>query len=194
MPRATSHLAWIAAVALLVTALTQVLYVGLGVSGTPFAMALWRIEAVAFLAVAFVGTALVPARPAVGAGLALGGIFNLVQVGMGLVMFAPLSTAGEVQAPAFAAVLSMAFFLYFAGKAAFAIAAMVLGFALWRRANGPARFIGAGAAVFGLLALLANLLAMMSDMRFLWPAGGIGTAATVLLALTLICAPHLTRR
>lgn len=184
--RITHRLQQASALALLVCVITQALYIGLDASGTPLATALWRIEALAFLVIAVLGMAIVAARPLLGAGLATGGIVNLAQIGIGLTMFEPLSKAGEALAPAFASVLAFAFFLYFAGKAAFGLAAIALGLALWRIAPGVARIAGAFAALAGLVALVTNGAAMMLGMDLVFLAGATGTAAMALLALAIL--------
>ena len=165
----------ITAIALLVTVATQVLYITLGSPETPVNRdVVWGLEVVAFLVVAIFGLALVPARPVAGAAVAIGGVLNVVQAGMGLVMFGPLGEAGEAMAPAMQAVLSMAFLMYFAGKAAFALAALIIGIDLWRAAIGPVRILGLLAGLTGLIGLAINVLAMVTGMQFTFPAGGGG--------------------
>ncbi len=187
-PSAPSWPLRLVAIALLVCVVTQAMYVGLEASGTPLAVMLWQTEAVAYLLIGLFGLAIIAARPVLGAGLATGGIVNLIQAGMGLTMFEPLTSAGEPLAPAFAAVLAMAFFLYFAGKAAFGLSAIVLGLVLLRSAPASARVLGGAAALAGLLALAVNLLAMMIGMSLAFAAGATGTVAMAVLALALLLA------
>lgn len=189
-----------AALALLVTVATQVLYVASGALGiTPDRDIVWGLEVVAFLAVAIFGLALVPASPVAGAAIGLGGAFNMIQAGMGLVMFGPLGEAGEALAPAFQAVLAGAFLLYFAGKVAFALAGILLGLGLWKGASGAPKFLGLAAVITGVIALVLNLLMTFGGMQttiagmgLMFPAGGAGTAATLFLALILTASMNRT--
>ena len=139
---------------------TQVFYMVNGSAGLNVdSSVIWTIEVVAFLAMAVFGL-IALARganaPIVWAAITLGGIFNVIQVGMGLAMFGPLKDAGEAMAPAMEAILAGAFFFYFSGKLLFGIAGIVLGAALMR---GPiaAQIIGALAILAGLAAVVLNL-------------------------------------
>ncbi|MDN3646372.1 hypothetical protein QWY75_09190 [Pontixanthobacter aestiaquae] len=118
------------AVLLLFTVISKLLYVGISSGGSePPRMLIWTAEAVAFLGIsvfALVAMARQSAHSALWAAIAVGGILNVIQVGMGLAMFGPLSDAGEALAPAFTAVLAGAFFLYFACKFLFGFAAILL--------------------------------------------------------------------
>jgi len=192
-PLAIRRASQITALALIVTVATQLLYVASGALGvTPDRAIVWGLEVLAFLTVAIFGLALVPARPVAGAGVAMGGVLNVIQAGMGLVMFGPLGDAGEAMAPAFQAVLAGAFLLYFAGKAAFALAGLQLGVELWQSASGGVRFLGLAAVITGGIGLVLNLVMTFGGMQvslggmgLLYPAGGAGTAATLFLALIL---------
>ncbi|QZH73987.1 MAG: hypothetical protein JY451_09450 [Erythrobacter sp.] len=175
------------AVALIATVVTQVLYISTGVSGTAGALVLWRSEAVAFLAVALLGFVLVRDTPLVAGGLVLGGLFNVLQVGIGITMFGPLGEGGDPLAPVMGAVLDFAFFIYHAGKIGFAAAAVALGLAAWSGATGLAKILGMLALLAGLAALATNLFALAGgSATFL--AGACGTAATLFLALAISAA------
>ena len=180
--------AQITAILLIVIVVTQVLYIGLSNAGVDFSRTVvWTTEAVAFLGIsifALAGLARGHAHPAVWGAVALGGILNVIQVGMGLAMFGPLSEAGETMAPAFQSILAGAFFLYFAGKFLFGFAAVALGLDAVKDASTVAKVIGGLALLAGLAALATNLAAMAGyDLMF--QAGGAGTAATLLLALLI---------
>ncbi|WP_340588872.1 hypothetical protein [Erythrobacter alti] len=176
----------IVAAALIVTVATQIIYITVSnMGGTPNRPVLWSTEVVAFIAMAIGGLALLPSRPVIGAGIAVGGMLNVIQASMGLVMFAPLTEAGEAMAPAFSAVLSMAFALFFAGKVAFGVAAIAAGRALWSGEAGFARIIGALAGLAGLAAVVLNALAIFPGTDLTFPAGGAGTAAALFLAMAL---------
>ena len=177
----------ITAVFLAITVLTQLVYIGLRQNEIEFeSSTIWTIEAVAFLAISVF--ALVPlargsAHTAAWAAIALGGIFNVIQVGMGLAMFGPLKDAGEVLAPAYQSVLAGAFFLYFAGKFLFGFAGILLGLHVMRIGGGAAKAMGGLAVLTGVGAFATNLMGMASGMDMVWIAGAVGTASTLFLAI-----------
>ncbi len=174
---------------LLITVISQLLYVGISSGGgEPPRMLIWTAEAVAFLGIsvfALVAMARQSSHSAVWAAIAVGGILNVVQVGMGLAMFRPLMEAGEALAPAFTAVLAGAFFLYFAGKFLFGFAAILLGSSLLK-GGGAAKVIGGLALLAGLAAIVTNLYSMAVGMEITRYAGGAGTAATLFLAIGIL--------
>lgn len=178
---------YIAAFFLIVTVVTQLIYIGLRSAEIEFdSSTIWTIEAVAFLAISVF--ALVPmargsAHTAAWAAVALGGAFNVIQVGMGLAMFGPVSEAGEALAPVYQSILAGAFFLYFAGKFLFGFAGILLGLHLIRIGGGAAKPVGALAALTGLGALATNLMGMSAGMDMVMIAGAAGTAATLFLAM-----------
>ena len=178
----------IVAVATLFTVLTQIAY--LTIQGEAItANMIWGAETIAFLGIALF--ALVPAfRGGPGAlgwaGMALFGLLNLFQSGMGLMMFGPLQEGGDALAPVFAAVLAMAFLLFFAAKAALGIAAIAFGLTLFSGSGGAGKVVGALAALAGLAALVTNLVAMIVGRDLAMVAGGAGTAAALLTALTIL--------
>lgn len=178
------------AIALLATVATQIFYISV-VSGSDSADTLrpivWMTELVAFSIIA--ASAIVLAgRSHFGAfafaAIALGGITNVIQVGMGLAEFGPAREAGDEAV--FGTVLAGAFFLYFHGKAMFGAAAILLGAAAASSGAGATRIIGALAALAGLAAVALNLVAMGSGMDIMFAAGGAGTAAAALLGLLLL--------
>ena len=161
---------------LLATVVTQCLYVALPISGTPAALLLWRVEALAFLAMAVLGFGIARTHPLAAGGLVTGGLANLVQVSVGITLFEDLAGSGAV---------AFAFVLYHAGKVALAVAALALGAALLARRPGAVRFLGIATAIAGGAALLANGAAVLgADITFI--AGGVGTGASALLALALL--------
>lgn len=179
--------AQVATIALIVTVVTQIIYVTLGNLGIePNRQVIWSLEVLAFLVVSICGLALLPANPFVGGAVATGGILNTIQAGMGLVMFGPLADAGAVFGPVFGAVLAMAFLLYFAGKLAFGIAAIVAGLGLRRDDSGATRIVGVVTTLAGVLAVVLNAAAIALDADLTQLAGGAGTLATLLLALVIM--------
>lgn len=175
--------AQVAAIALIVTVVTQITYVTLGnLRIEPNRQVIWSIEVLAFLIISICGLALLPANPLVGGAMATGGVLNTIQAGMGLVMFGPLAGTGAV----FGAVLAMAFLLYFAGKMAFSVAAIVAGLGLRGDENGATRIVGVIAALAGLAAVALNAAAIALEADLTQLAGGAGTLATLMLALALV--------
>lgn len=177
--------AQIAAFALIVTVVTQIIYITISNGGgTPPRDIIWSLETITFAALSLAGLAMLPARPLIGAGIAIGGVLNTIQAGMGLVMFGPLMEGGEALAPVFSAVLSMAFLLYFVAKIALGVAALGAAGALWQ-ASGAAKIIGALAGLTGLAAIAVNTAAVFPATDLMFPAGAAGTAAAAFLALAL---------
>ena len=173
--------AQIAAIALLITVVTQIIYITISNGGgTPPRDIIWSVETIVFVVIAIAGLALLPARPLIRAGLATGGIFNTIQAGMGLVMFAPLGDG-----PVFDAVLAMAFLLYFVAKIAFGVAAVAAAVALWA-ISGAGKIVGALAGLTGLAAIAINTAAVFPASDLMFPAGAAGTAAAAFLALALL--------
>lgn len=177
---------------LVILVATQLSYVMLSDAG--FQMhrtVIWATEAVVFLAIAVLSlTALARDGQQLAlawAAMAVSGVVNVVQVGMGLAMFAPLKDAGPAMAPAYQATVAGAFFLYFAGKLLFGFAAVIVGAQLLR-GTGLAKATGALAILGGLAAMVANMGGIITGMPMVYPAGATGTVATLLLAAALAMA------
>lgn len=181
--------AQLVAAALVVTAITQMVYVILEGGGkSHVAYPIWRIETLSALVVAVFSFVIVRRNPLVGGCLAVGGIFNLMQTGMGLTMFYQLGYGGEGPPnPVFLPVLRMSFFLYFAAKAALGVAAIVLAMELWQSAaDGLWRIVALLVGLAGVGALLLNAAAMMLGLGVVPFAGAVGVVAAVLTAVALI--------
>jgi hypothetical protein len=184
-----NHAAQLVATALVVTALTQVVYVLLGGGGNShIAYPIWRIETLSALVVALFSFVIIKRNALVGGCLAVSGVFNVIQTGMGLTMFYQLGYGGDAPPnPVFFPVLRMSFFLYFAAKAALGVAAIMLGVALWQTiAGGLWRIVGLLVGTAGLGALLLNAAAMLMGLGVVPYAGAVGVVAAVLTALALI--------
>lgn len=185
----TSHAAKLIAAALVVTAITQLVYVILGGGGNShIAYPIWRIETLSALVVALFSFIIVKRNALVGGCLAVSGIFNVIQTGLGLTMFYQLGYGGEAPPnPVFFPVLRMSFFLYFAAKTALGVAAIMLGTELWQtHAGGVWRVFGLLVGLAGLGALLLNAAAMLLGLGVVPFAGAVGVVAAVLTALALI--------
>jgi hypothetical protein len=181
--------AQLVATALVVTAITQMVYVILEGGGkSHVAYPIWRIETLSALIVALFSFVLVKRNALVGGCLAVGGIFNVIQTGMGLTMFYQLGYGGDAPPnPVFLPVLRMSFFLYFAAKAALGVAAIILGMELWQRISGGMwRFVGLLVGLAGLGALVLNAAAMTMGLGVVPFAGAVGVVAAVFTALALI--------
>lgn len=178
----------VVAIAMLATVATQLFYVGV-VSPSDDALLrkiTWMTEMALYSLVAAVALALVArgTMPLVWSAIALAGIVNVVQVGIGLAEFGP---AGEASDPkVFASVLGGAFFLYFHGKAMIGLAAAGAGIAAWGKGAGMAKALGAISIVAGLVAAGLNLLGMANGMGWIFPAGAAGTVATAMLGATVL--------
>lgn len=110
--------------------LTQIVYVAKSALKIEIASAaIWSVEALLFLAIAVIGlvAALQKSRLLACTCIAIAGMVNVLQVGMGLTMFGPLFDAGEPLIPVYESVVAMAFFLFFSGKLLFGCAAIVVG-------------------------------------------------------------------
>ncbi len=185
----TRHAAQLIAAALLVAAITQLVYVILGGGGNAhIAYPIWRIETLSALIVALFSFVIIKRNALVGGCLAVAGVFNVIQTGMGLTMFYQLGYGGETPPnDVFFPVLRMSFFLYFAAKAATGVAAITLGMELWQTADGGVwRNVGLLVGLAGLGALLLNVAAMMLGLGVVPFAGALGALAAVFTALALI--------
>jgi hypothetical protein len=184
-----NHAAQLIAAALVVTAITQLTYVILGGSGNShIAYPIWRTETASALVVALFAFVIVKHHALVGGCLAVAGIFNVIQTGLGLTMFYQLGYGGDTPPnPVFMPVLRMSFFLYFAAKAALGVAAVALGLELWQTiAGGVWRVIGLLVGLAGLAALLLNTAAMLLGLGVVPFAGAVGVVAAVSTAVALV--------
>jgi len=179
--------AQLAAILMIATVATQIIYFALYSNGMDInRMVIWTTEAVAFLGIgvfALSVAARAGSNTVAWSAIAAGGLLNVVQVGMGLAMFAPLSEAGEALAPAFQSVLAGAFFLYFAGKFLFGAAAILIGLGAFKTGSGAGKAIGGLAVLGGIAAMVTNVGGMAVGMDMVFPAGAAGTAATLFLGL-----------
>lgn len=182
---------WIAG-ALLLTVATQLFYITV-VSGSDVEALrpiTWMIEMAAFTLVSVAALALAGrARTAnlVWSAIAVSGIFNGIQVAMGLSMFGPAREAANVE-QLFGAILAGAFFFFFAAKVLLGLAAIALGLAAVK-GSGLAKIVGGLTVLAGFASVIVNILAMATGMEYTFPAGATGTAATALLAITILVAP-----
>ena len=181
--------AQVIAVALVTVVITQMIYVALGGGGqSHIAYPIWRIEALSAMVVSLLSFVIMSRNILVGGCLLVAGIFNVIQTGMGLMMFYQLGYAGEESPnPVFFPVLRMSFYLYYAAKAALGVAAFVLGLALWQvNANGIWWVVGLLSALAGVGAILLNVAAMLLGLGAVPFAGAIGVVAALFTAAALV--------
>ncbi len=183
----------IVSVILLILALIQTLYTALYVAQVSIPrQLLWGLEALlfAFLA-AFAGAVMVQAKSLhVGwSAIACSAVLNVVQVSVGLTMFAPFrEAAGQLEslAPAAGAVVALSFMIYYAAKLLLGFAALIFGMACM---NGGAKFLGGTSALVGIVAMISNSILIVFGRGGFLPspvAGGTGVLATLLLALCVL--------
>ncbi|UIP05935.1 hypothetical protein LY632_09485 [Erythrobacter sp. SDW2] len=178
----------IIAITLLAAVATQLFYIG-EVSPTDDAllrkitwvseMALYSVLTMAALALIARGT-----MPLVWSAVALAGIVNILQLGIGLAEFGPAAEAKDPKV--FASVLGGAFFLYFHAKAMIGMAAIGTGLAAWGRATALAKGLGGLTVIAGAAAVGLNLLGMADGMAWVMQAGAAGTTATALFGISVL--------
>ena len=179
---------------LLITVASQVFYITV-VSGSDNEMLrpiTWFTELFAFSASVVFAHALSARRPlqaVVWSIIALAGLLNVIQVAMGLSMFAPAMDAQEALPQLFAAILAGAFFFYFLAKLLLAAAAIMLGIGALNAPGAIEKGAGALAALGGIAGVVFSFLAMTDSESWTFAAGAAGTAATALLALVLLVGP-----
>lgn len=142
----------------------------------------WTIELAAFTAIA--AAALVAmvrgaASPAAWAALLLSGIFNAIQVSIGLSMFQPAATAGEALAPLLSTVVAGAFVFYFLAKVLIGLAGIGFGLVLFSGGSGLAKAVGGLSVLAGIVAAAINIVAIPQGMALVFMAGAAGTAAAL---------------
>jgi len=182
------------AATLLLTVITQVIYVaalnGVGiVEGWPLRSTLWTAEVVAFTVMAVAalgGLARDPVRPFLWSALAVSALVNAIQAGVGLSLFLPLTEAGENFAPVMGATVAGAFLFYFLAKLVLGLAAILLGLELFREGSIVEKIAGALSLLTGLAAALLNLAALRQSLDLTFAAGATGTAAALFTAIALL--------
>ena len=122
-------------------------------------------------------------------------VLNVVQVGVGLTLFAPFfKAAGSVEAlaPVAGAIVAFSFMVYNGAKVLLSLALIV--FALARSKDGG-RLLGGISAAVGVIAFFANAASMAAGRSVFGElplAGGSGVLATVLLGVLLLTLPGKT--
>lgn len=149
----------------------------------------WMIELAAFTLMTVAGLAALArgaAMPAAWAALALSGVFNVIQVSMGLSLFPGVIAAGEDFFPLFGMIVAAAFFFYFLAKVLIGLAVIGFGLLLLRDTGIAAKIVGGLSVLSGLAAAIANILALPQEMALVFPAGATGTAAALFGGIALV--------
>jgi hypothetical protein len=181
------------AAAFFITVVTQIAYVamleGVGiVEGWPLRSTLWTIELFAFAAIAVASLVLMvrdAPRAFIWGALAVSGLLNIVQAGIGLSTFLPMTEAGEQFAPVMGAIVAGAFLFYFLAKALVGLAGIGLGLALFARTGTPLKAVGALSVVAGLIAAAMNMVAIPQGMSWVFEAGATGTIAALTTGIAI---------
>lgn len=187
MEKPTRRAGEVIAAAFFITIVTQIVYVtmlgGVGiVEGWPLRSTLWTIELFAFVAIAVAALVLMvrdAPRAFIWAALAVSGLLNIVQAGIGLSMFLPITEAGEQFAPVMSTIVAGAFLFYFLAKALLGLAGIGLGIVLFSGAAKRAKAVGVLSIVAGLIAVAANIFAIPQGMTWVFEAGAAGTIAAL---------------
>lgn len=178
---------------LIVAALSQSVYTALYIAKMDVPrQLLWGSEGVLFaILAALAGSAMVKSKglTLVFSAIAFSAALNVVQVGVGLTLFAPFGEAAKADpalAPLAGAIVDYSFFVYNAAKLLLGFAALTAGLGLMARGG---KLLGGAAALAGGLAMIANggkIIAGGDLIAGVPLAGGTGVLATLLLALVLL--------
>lgn len=187
MDTTTRRAGTLIAATLIITVITQLVYVttldGVGiVEGWPLRSTLWTIELAAFGVIAVASLAMMvrdAGRALIWSALAISGLFNIIQGGMGLSMFLPATEAGDQFAPIMGIIVAGAFLFYFFAKALLALAGIGLGLVLFSGTGTLAKAIGILSILAGLAAAAINIFAIPQGMTWVFEAGAAGTLAAL---------------
>ena len=180
------------ALAILLLVATQIFYMAVVYPAGPETVLrpiTWMVEMAGFTLVTVASLVLMaraPSAPLVWASIAVGGLVNMIQVGMGLAMFPPAAAVMEQTPALFDTVLKGAFFLYFTGKILFSLAAVAMGRALLGLGTGASKALGGVTVLAGVAATILNIIALPTGLDWMMPAGASGTLASALLALAIL--------
>lgn len=187
------NLAKFMAVSLLLTVVSQIVYMaalsGVGmIEGWPLRSAIWTIELLLFSIIAVIGFAALIKTPQLQlawSAIAISGLLNVLQAGIGLSMFLPATEAGEDFKPLMDTVLAGAFAFYFLAKVLIGLAAISFGLRLFRDQSSLVKGIGILSLLSGFAAVVLNVAALPQGLALVFPAGASGTLATLLLVIAM---------
>jgi len=193
MAQTTRQLTAFVSVALLLTVASQIAYIttlsGVGiVEGWPLRSTLWTIEILLFVAIAIaslVGLVRSVDMQLGWSALAVAGIINMIQSGIGLSMFLPASQAGEQLAPLMGTVLAGSFLFYYLAKVVLGVAAVFFGLSLFRGGKVIVRIVGLLSLISGVIAIALNVAAVRMGLGAVPLAGASGAIATFFVGCAL---------
>jgi hypothetical protein len=186
MPQTTRNVATVVSIMLLLTVVSQLLYMatlsGVGiVDGWPLRSTIWTTELLLFAGItiaSLVGLVRSPDMQGGWAALVVAGFINMVQSGIGLSMFLPATKAGADFAPLMGTVVAGSFLFYFLAKAILGLAATLFGLSLFRKEKAIGRVIGLVSVIAGMVAIGMNIAAVRMGLGAIPLAGASGTIAT----------------
>ncbi|WP_430429743.1 thiamine biosynthesis protein ThiC [Parasphingorhabdus sp.] len=186
MPKTSRHIGTFVSAVLLLTVISQIIYVatlsGVGiVEGWPLRSTIWTIELLLFTAIAiasFVGLVRSSEMQLGWSALAVAGLINMVQSGIGLSMFLPAAKAGEELAPLMGTVVAGSFLFYYLAKVVLGLAAVFFGLWLFRNVKGLGQIAGVVSLIAGMIAIALNVAAMRLGLGAVPLAGASGAIAT----------------
>ncbi|GAB5488724.1 MAG: hypothetical protein Pars2KO_22940 [Parasphingorhabdus sp.] len=193
MEQAQQKLSKIVAVSLLLTVVSQIVYmaalsdVGI-VEGWPLRSTIWTIELLLFSIIAATGLTSLARTSQLHlawSAIAIFGLINIIQAGIGLSMFLPATEAGEDFSALWDTVLAGAFVFFFLAKVFIGFAAMAFGLRLFRGQTSLIKGIGIVTGIAGFAAIVLNIAALPQGLAFVLPGGASGTLATLLLAVAI---------
>jgi hypothetical protein len=148
----------------------------------------WTIELAAFMVISIAALVLLVRTsfaPAAWAALFASGMFNVIQVGIGLSMFRPAALAGEALGPVFMTVVGGAFVFYFLAKVLIGMAGIGLGLMLFSGSSGAGKAVGALSILVGAAAAALNIYAIPQGLAQVFLAGASGTVAALTTAIAV---------
>ena len=194
MEQTQPKLSKIVAVSLLLTVVSQIAYmaalsdVGI-VEGWPLRSTIWTIELLLFSIIATTGFAVLARTSQLHlawSAIAIFGLVNIVQAGIGLSMFLPATKAGEDFTALWDTVLAGAFVFFFLAKTFIGFAAMAFGLRLFRGQKSLIKGTGIVTGIAGFAAIVLNIAALPQGLTLVVPGGASGTFATLFLAVAIL--------
>lgn len=192
MPNNDRGLLRMLGIALLLTVASQIFYIAVVSEAGPDTVLrpiTWSTELFAFTAVTVSGLALAvrnPERAETWSIIGFSGALNVLQVSIGLSMFAPAMAARNAVPEMFETVLAGAFFLYFMAKLLLGIAGVMIGRSAVRSDTGVDKALGGIAIMAGVAAVLMNFLGMVDAKAWTFAAGAAGTSITALVGWIIL--------
>ncbi|WP_321324698.1 hypothetical protein [uncultured Parasphingorhabdus sp.] len=193
MPQTSRGIAISLSIMLLLSVATQLLYIvtlkGVGiVEGWPLRSTIWTTEILLFTGITIASLAALVRSLSMQwgwAALAVAGMINIVQSGIGLSMFLPAAKAGPEFAPLMGTLLAGSFLFYNLAKAIIGLTAFLFGLTLFGSDKTKVRLVGLIAMAAGAIATILNIAAVYLGLGAVPLAGASGAIATFLAAGTI---------